>query len=201
MSDSSKHIDFDRLVDLVEDRLTPTQRSESMVHIAGCIHCEEELRRVDQVVHLMTTDRTPDAPRDIVAYAVNIFSSRAKSPLESLKRRILAALSFDSSLNQVPAFGVRSGQTGSRQLIYTAEENDIDLRLTMSDEMWVVTGQVLREECGGGRVELEGLSGSAAAALNEMCEFTLPAVPSGKYLLRVHMKDVEVEIPQLELSA
>jgi hypothetical protein len=149
----------------------------------------------------MTTDRTPDAPRDIVAYAVNIFSGRAKSPLESLKRRILAALSFDSSMNQVPAFGVRSGQTGSRQLIYTAEENDIDVRLTKSDEMWIVTGQVLREECAGGRVELEGLSGSAAAALNEMCEFTLPAVPSGKYLLRVHMKDVEVEIPQLELSA
>lgn len=201
MSDSSKHIDFDKLVDLVEDRLTPTQRSESMVHIAGCSHCEEELRRVDQVIHLMTSDRTPDAPRDIVAYAVNIFSSRAKSPLESLKRRILAALSFDSSMNQVPAFGVRSGQTGSRQLIYSAEENDIDLRLTKSDEMWVVTGQILREECAGGRVELEGLGGSAAAALNEMCEFTLPAVPSGKYLLRVHMADVEVEIPQLELSA
>lgn len=172
-----------------------------MVHIAGCSHCEKELRRVDEVIHLMTTDRMPDAPRDIVAHAVNIFSSRAKSPLESLKRRILAALSFDSSMNQVPAFGVRSGQTGSRQLIYTAEENDIDLRLTKSDEMWVVTGQILREECAGGRVELEGLGGSAAAALNKMCEFTLPAVPSGKYLRRVHMADVEVEIPQLELSA
>ncbi len=185
---------------MVEDRGTNV-RTESMAHLSSCSHCAKKLRRLDEIVRLMATDRAADAPRDVVAYAMNIFSGRAKSPRHSLKRRILAALSFDSSNNPAPAFGVRSGQTGSRQLIYSAEENDIDLRITLHDDMWVVAGQVLRENCAGGHVEIEGLSGSAGAALNELCEFTLPAVPPGNYLLRVHMADVEVELPQLELTA
>lgn len=172
-----------------------------MAHISGCSECAEKLQRLDHVVRLMASDQAEDAPRDVVAYAVNIFSDRAKSPKQSLKRRILAALSFDSGMNQAPAFGVRSGQTGSRQLIYSAEENDIDLRLTLHDDLWVVAGQVLRENCVGGQVEMEGSSGSTAAALNELCEFTLPAVPPGNYLLRVYMADIEVELPQLELTA
>jgi hypothetical protein len=171
-----------------------------MAHLSSCPQCEEKFRRLDQVVRLMATDQAEDVPRDVVAYATNIFSGRAKSPSQSLKRRILAALSFDSSMDQAPAFGVRSGQTGSRQLIYSAEGSDIDLRITLHDDMWLVAGQVLRDDCGGGHVELEGSSGSAGAALNELCEFTLPAVPSGNYLLRVHMTDVEIELPQLELT-
>ncbi|MFN2511828.1 MAG: hypothetical protein ABR568_10340 [Pyrinomonadaceae bacterium] len=172
-----------------------------MAHISNCSDCAEKLQKLEQVVRLMATDQAKDAPRDLVANAMNMFSGRAKSPRQSLKRRILAALSFDSSMDQAPAFGVRSGQTGARQLIYSAEESDIDLRITLQDDMWLVTGQVLRDDCGGGRVEIEGSSGSAGAALNEMCEFTLPAVPSGDYLLRVQMTDVEIEIPQLELTA
>lgn len=201
MSNPSEHIDFARIADLAEDRVAPDMRTESMAHISSCSHCAEKLRRLDEVVRLMASDRSTDAPRDVVAYAMNIFSSRAKSSKQSLKRRILAALSFDSSLNEAPAFGVRSGQTGSRQLIYSAEESDIDLRITLNDDMWVVAGQILREDCAGGRVEIEGLSGSAAATLNELCEFTFPAVPPGNYILRVNMTDVEVELPQLELSA
>ncbi|MCM3903309.1 MAG: hypothetical protein ND866_16520 [Pyrinomonadaceae bacterium] len=200
MSKLSDHIDLVTIADLVENRVAPKLRTESMAHISNCSPCAEKLRKLGDVVRLMQTDRTEDAPRDVVAYAMSIFSGRAKSPGQSLKRRILAALSFDS-MNQAPAFGLRSAQTGTRQLIYSAEENDIDLRITLHEDMWVVAGQVLREECAGGSVEIEGLSGSAAATLNDMCEFTLPGVPPGNYLLRVHMSDVEVELPQLELTA
>jgi hypothetical protein len=201
MSNLSEHIDFATIADLVEDRVAPGARTESMAHISSCPHCAEKLQRLDEVVRLMATDRAVDAPRDVVAYAINIFSGRAKSPRQSLKRRIVAALSFDSRMNEAPAFGVRSGQTGSRQLIYAAEETDIDLRISLHADMWVVAGQVLRADCAGGGVEIEGLNGSAATALNELCEFTLPAVPSGNYLLRVHIADVEVEVPRLELTA
>lgn len=201
MSSRSQHIDFSRIADLVEDRATPSVRTEAMSHISSCSECAERFRRLDEVVRLMATDHAEDAPRDVVAYAMNIFSGRAKSLRQSLKRRILAALSFDSNMDHAPAFGVRSGQSGSRQLIYSAEENDIDLRITLHEDMWLVTGQVMRDNCGGGRVEIEGPSGSARAELNELCEFTLPAVASGNYLLRVHMNDVEIELPQLELTA
>jgi hypothetical protein len=50
-------------------------------------------------------------------------------------------------------------------------------------------------------VEIDGLGGVRSAALNETCEFVLPAVSTGDYVLRVSMPDVLVEIPQLELKA
>jgi hypothetical protein len=201
MSKLSEHIEFDRMADLVEDRVAPAMRTESMAHISSCSQCAEKLERLDQVVRLMATDQSADAPRGAVAYAIGLFRGRAKSPRMSIKRRILAALSFDSNLNQEPAFGVRSGQSGSRQLIYSAEENDIDIRITTRGVMFIVSGQILRDDCSGGSVEITGLNGSATAAINELCEFILPEVPSGDYSLRVHMADVEVEVPELELTA
>src|SRR5687768_12735358 len=87
MSNPSEHIDFATIADLVEDRLASNVRTESMVHISSCSHCAEKVRRLDQVMRLMATDRAEDAPRDVVAYAMNIFSGRAKSPRQSLKRR------------------------------------------------------------------------------------------------------------------
>jgi hypothetical protein len=151
------------------------------------------------VLGLMRTDTAVDAPRDLLAYAVNIFSRREDVREPSLLRRIVAALTFDSSANLAPAFGVRSGQSVSRQLLYSAEDNDIDLRLTPADENWIVAGQVLGQDCVGGRVEIEGESERAAVALNELCEFTLPPLPAGSYTLRLQLANVEVQIPQLEL--
>src|SRR5678815_2281498 len=70
----------------------------------------QHVARVGQVLDLMRTDTAIDAPRDVLAYAVNIFSGRQASRVSSLMRRIVATLSFDSSANLAPAFGVRSGQ-------------------------------------------------------------------------------------------
>lgn len=148
---------------------------------------------------LMRTDNSTDAPRDVLTYAMNIFRGRAQSTEPSLLRRIVAALSFDSSMNMAPAFGMRSGQAASRQLLYSAEQSDIDLRISSQDDQWIVAGQLLGEDCVGGRVEMEGENGSAVTGLNDLCEFTLPPVLPGSYTLRLRFGDVEVEIPQLEL--
>jgi hypothetical protein len=86
-------------------------------------------------------------------------------------------------------------------MLYSAGDNDVDLRVQPAGESWVVSGQVLGE-CAGGSVRLEGGAAEVAAAeLNELCEFTLPAVPSGTYKLRLRLNDVEVEIPELQLKA
>lgn len=201
MNTASKHIPFEQLADLAENRTSADERTASMAHVSGCSVCAHQLQRVRQVLELMRTDTAIDAPRDLLAYAVNIFSGREDSHQPSLLRRIVAALSFDSSSNLAPAFGVRSGQATSRQLLYAAEENDIDLRITPDDENWIVAGQVLGQDCVGGRIEIEGKSGSAAATLNQLCEFILPPVPAGTYTLRLQLGNAEVEIPQLELRA
>jgi hypothetical protein len=201
MKTNSQHIPFSALADLAEKRTATDERSELMTHISTCTKCRDELQRLEQLMMLMKTDTEPDAPRDLIAYAVNIFAQRGESGAPSILRRIVAALTFDSSANLVPAFGLRSGQVASRQLVFSAEGNDVDLRLTPLKDQWVVAGQLLGQDCGAGEVRLEGETRSAAAPLNELCEFTLPPVPSGSYKLFLRLGNIEVEVPQLELKS
>lgn len=144
---------------------------------------------------MMRSDTAADAPRDVLISAIGIFPPEERPPLP----RIIATLIFDSR-NAGPAFGMRSLHSPSRQLLYAAEHTDLDLRITIQNEECVVAGQVLREGCAGGLVEISGARGSAEASLNGLCEFTLPAIPLGNYSLRVRMRDVDIEIPELELK-
>lgn len=197
MTTDSKHLPFAELADLAEQRTSGDKPTS--VHLSNCSDCAEQVDRIRQVLELMRGDASTDAPRDVLAYALNLFSKHENSK-PSILRRIVAALTFDSSSNVAPAFGVRSGPATSRQLLYSAQENDIDVRITPEGESWILAGQVLGENCVGGRVEIEGQSGLATADLNDLCEFTLPPVPAGCYAIRLRLGTAEVEIPLLQLG-
>jgi hypothetical protein len=200
MNTASKHLSEEQLADLAEGRLNADQRQASLAHTHDCSRCGEQLTQLQQLINTMRADTAIDPPNYVVARALDLFPAlvaAAKEP--SLVRRVLAALSFDS-LELPAAYGVRSGQTATRQLLFNAGENDLDLRVTPSGESWVLSGQVLGD-CTGGEVELEGASGAASITMNELCEFTLPALPTGSYTLRLRLNEMEVEVPQLELRA
>ncbi|HEY8187696.1 MAG TPA: hypothetical protein VIF64_16615 [Pyrinomonadaceae bacterium] len=201
MKTSSQHITFAELLDLVDNTAVYDQRKELTAHLAGCTKCEDELQRLQQLLQTMRSDRDPDAPRDLSAYAINLFSQRESSTKRSVLRRVIAVVSFDSAANPTPAFGVRSGRAESRHLLYSAESNDIDLRLTREGDRWIVTGQVLGQDCAQGEVTLDGETESVSAAVNELCEFTLPAVLPGTYELVLRLATLEVAIPQIKISA
>jgi len=153
------------------------------------------LHRLERLILMMRSDVAADAPRDLLISAINVFPPGAPQPL----RRIVATLIFDSR-KAMPVFGMRSVRSSSRQLLYSAQQTDLDLRITIQNDECIVAGQVIREGYVGGLVEISGPTGSAEASLNEMCEFTLPALPIGYYSLKVRMSDLEIEIPELELK-
>ena len=193
---TSSHISLETLVDLVEGRATSAALEGAVAHISACSDCVDTLRRLQHVILTMNSDTAEDAPRDLLQSAINIFSPERQP---SALRHIIAILTFDSR-HAGPAFGTRSLHNTSRQLLYSAEETDLDLRITVQNDECIVAGQVIRDGCLGGRVEISGDAASAAASLNEVCEFTLPAIPLGNYSLRVKMPDVQIEIPELELK-
>ena len=197
MNNPFQHIPFAKLADMVDDKLPTDENADCLLHISACSRCGSELQRLGQLIRAMRTDTDADAPRDCIAQAVNIFRQRQAQP--SLLRRVVAALSFDSRA-LAPAFGVRSGQSAARQLLFAAEDHDLDLRFWPQGDEWVIAGQVLGSSCAGGHVELRGETASAAAELTDLCEFKLAAVPSGSYRMRLRLQDVEVEVPQLELG-
>ena len=192
------HIPFARLADLAEGRLAAEDERAARTHLADCADCSEQATRLAGLTALMRADATEDAPRDVLMQAVSLFRARRAERSPSLLRRVVAALTFDSS-TLTPAFGVRSGQAApARQLLFSAGDFDVDLRLAAGGEGWTVSGQVLGP-CDGGEVEVEAGARRESAGLNDLCEFTLPPVPEGVYTLRLRVGEVEVEIPELSL--
>ncbi len=101
-------------------------------------------------------------------------------------RRVVATLTFDSR-SSGSAFGMRSIRKASRQMLYSAQDADLDLRISVQNEECILAGQVIREGCAGALVEISGATASARARLSELCEFTLPAIPVGIYSLTIRM--------------
>ncbi len=197
---SSPHISFTALVDMVEGRAPAEQSAAARAHVSACERCTGEMSRLQHVVGLMRTDQAADAPRDVVAYAVGLFDSRRAATAPQGFRKIIAALNFDSRESS-PAHAVRAGQAASRQLLFSADGNDFDIRVGPSGDAWVVTGQVLGDCGGGGAVNLHGANADARVELNELCEFALPPVPGGSYTLKLRFAGIEVEVSELELGA
>ena len=201
---TSRHIPFARLAELAEGRLSQEEAAAARTHLADCTTCSAQAAQLGHLAALMRADASEDAPPRVVASVVRMFRARRAEGTEpGLLRRLVAALTFDSSSLQ-PAFGVRSGQAApARQMLFSAGDLDVDLRLAAGGEGWTVAGQVLGS-CEGGEVELLDAEGSTAAraTLNELCEFTLlPPTPDGTYALRLRLGGTEVEIPELSLKA
>ena len=193
--DTSSHISFEILADIAENRATGPALEAAMAHVMACSDCDDTLRRLQHLVVMMRTDTAEDAPVHLLQSAIDSFSPERQTPI----RRIIAVLMFDSR-NAGSAFGLRSLRAASRQLLYSAQDTDVDLRVSVHNEECILSGQIIREGCKGGLVEISGVTGSAAATLNELCEFTLPPIPVGNYSLKVKMPDVEIEIPELDLK-
>jgi hypothetical protein len=114
-------------------------------------------------------------------------------------RRIVATLTFDSR-RAGSAHGMRSLRTASRQMLYSAPDTALDLRVTVQNDECVVAGQVIREGCARGFVRISGETSAVETSLNELCEFTLTSVPLGNYSLKIRLRDVEIEIPEIDLK-
>lgn len=192
---NSTHISVETLANIAENKATSEAQETAMAHISTCLTCHDTLSQLQQLILMMRSDNTTDAPRDVLASSINIFSQEKRSPL----RRIVALLTFDSR-TAGPAFGMRSLSSASWQMLYSAEEADLDLRVTVQNDECVLAGQVIGEGCAEGHVEISGMAGRSEARLNEVCEFTLPPVPAGNYSLTIRMLDREIEIPELELK-
>ena len=193
----SPHIDFTELADLADKQSKPA--AEALEHLAACSRCAGELQALRQTVGLMQADDVEDAPANLIKYAKNMFTGRSASREPSRLARVLASLTFDS-LTARPAFGLRSGVSAGRQLVYSTQIADIDLRVSPQSGEWEIAGQILGSSQSAGTVNLESDSFSASVDLNELAEFGFQSVPSGIYRMFVHLPELEIEIPPLQLG-
>jgi hypothetical protein len=126
------------------------------------------------------------------------FADRAAESKPSLLRRILATLAVDGP-GLTPAYGLRSGQSGERTMLFTAEEHDVQVTVRQSDGTWWFAGQVLGPDAEG-EVALTGSGTALRSGLNDMCEFAFPPVPAGTYSLSLRLAEAEIVLPDIALE-
>lgn len=143
----------------------------------------------------METDDSVDAPADSIKWAKNLLRAPVEQP--SLVRRIVAVLTADLAGGR-PAFGERSGSAQARQMLFTAGEYAIDLRVAGNMKKFEIEGQILGKEVGGGFVRLEGTKFEAALGKNG--EFKLAGVSGGNYDLIVTVGEIELVAQNIELG-
>jgi hypothetical protein len=149
-----------------------------------------------------------DAPEALVLQAIALFDGLRTAPRRVPRAglpRLLAALQFDSGAASPLAFGRRSASAEQRQLLYTLEGCDVDLRIASADTSagpFEVSGQLLGPDSQG-VVFAQALGADdtepASAALNEFGEFRLPPLPAGRWRLTLELSHQAIELPALEL--
>jgi hypothetical protein len=152
----------------------------------------------------------PDAPADWVMRATAVWQAplgaRLAGAAEAVRQQVQAWLRFDSWAGAPLAAGLRSaGASATRQLIFSAEGRDVDLRIAPSGEAFLLSGQVLGPD-GAGSVLLAladaGTDRAARqAALDELGEFQLAGVPAGRYRLSLLLASDELLLPAFDVGA
>ncbi|NJM42159.1 MAG: hypothetical protein HC853_16120 [Anaerolineae bacterium] len=159
MTGLARHIHIGKLIDLLEGRLSSTERARIEAHLAACSQCNDERAELKRLIGLMRTDAGENAPPPLIQRVVQMFnaSPQPESPLSILRRRIVAALRFDS-LGFTPVMGVRSdpiSDSGARQMLFNAEAHELDVRIEPDGELWAVSGQIFGETTPNAPVTLQ----------------------------------------------
>jgi hypothetical protein len=148
----------------------------------------------------------PEVPPALMHAAIGLWAAAPRTPLQAALRRISAMLRIDSWAVAPAALGLRAGRSSTRQLLYSADGRDIDLRISPAGEAYALAGQVLGPY-ESGTVELSRHGSVALDAalprrvtLDELGEFRLEPVSGGVYEVRLLLGDDEIVLPPIEVG-
>lgn len=146
-----------------------------------------------------------EPPEQTLLRAIGLWQERPQGTAAgpALMRRIAAALTFDSAMAEPWALGVRATGPAARQMLFTAEGRDIDLRVAThtvgGKATFKVSGQIFGPDVLG-QAEIKAPGYQATLAWNDMSEFCFEDVPAGPCTLLLRSADWSIELPAFELA-
>lgn len=202
MNQSSLHIEFEEITDLVVGSLSVNKTAEINKHLATCLDCSNLKTRVENMILAMRTDKLEDVPTHILERTFDLLHEqraiRTTEKTPFLKKII--AVFIENNPNLTPAFGLRSGQAENmKRFWFQAEESEIDLRIEKTPENWKVSGQVFGK-FENGKALLKSNENVYETELNEQCEFAFNNVHQGTYRLFFYFENTEVEIQAINIK-
>jgi len=204
-----KKIDFSRLVDWVEGRLSEeeTRAVEEQVGAADSATLADIawLQKFAKATEVVALELPPAAVRNALVARFEAYAEGRRMP--GLLKRAVATLTFDSGLR--PAVGARSvgAQGKRRQLIYSADGLDIALTFwpRARDKNLDIEGQILpRDDLDLGSFSVQLVQDDtelAITATDELGGFAFESILPGVYTAILSTDLIEVSISPVDLNA
>jgi hypothetical protein len=186
------HLKAEEALDLIENRATEEQVQFWNQHFAICSSCLDQLQDWQRIHSLLKRENLESAPEALTALARTIFEPAAPRP--SL-REVIASVVFDSFSQ--PALAGARGASSARQILLSAEDVDVHVRVSARGTERRIAGQILSRNKSANLVGvrlhlLEGGKRVGTAAADKFGEFEFEEVTDGPL-------DLEIEIPHLRI--
>lgn len=198
------HLTYETLVNYLEERLSLEERSAVDAHLAStCEACGRRLALLRKVFESANSDRTTPPPASVLKRAIEIPLKNARASQPGTWTRLSAALSFDSHLQLSSA--LTRGASKERQMLFSAENMDIDLKITPARGSHDLLGQVMGEQAGNvasAFVSLQSNSGQIlkATETDSLGQFVFREISSGVYDLIFDLETQEIAVHGLEVG-
>ncbi len=155
---------------------------------------------IKAIISLMESDDSAPAPADAVKWSKDLFRTRAAQPKATLIERIVAVLQMDLS-PETAVFGERSGTLATeRQMLFSAGDNSIDLRVAKSGNKFGLAGQILGEGFENATVTFESEESSFTATIGDLSEFRIDALAAGTYRLTANGATKQIIIDGINIG-
>jgi hypothetical protein len=200
-SGKSSHIDIGILFESARVNAGLDEASQS--HAASCELCRSRIHWMRAATELGPHELEYEPPKTALDHVLRF--GRSPQYLKKLRNFVVASLTFDSFNSLAPA-GVRSTQSASHELTFNTDEFEISVSLRPSeDQKLTVMGQVIgkylpiNDPDAYVDLVLEG-DHVAKSTLSSWGEFVFPDVGAAQYRLQVHIGDLVIWIPQLQVG-
>lgn len=190
-----KHAENETLIDYFEGLMSADEAQKIVAHLAECGECAMQAQKIENFFAYLKSSDYEEVPQATTANLLNIFVPPKRLEKASFIKKLLAVPVFDDwqiALNERFIFADR------RQMLYRAEDFEIDLRLEFSGEKCQVSGQVF-PDCENALIEIFSTNSHEKVSLNNDCEFVFPAIENGIYNLRISLPQTIIDIENISL--
>jgi|GEM_PF-882538 len=193
-----KHIEQEKLLNFVDQQIPEDEAEMVVEHLVKCNKCTLEVEKTKNILGLMKSDDSADAPEGLLDWAKNIFPQPMAGEKKGGIRQILAIFAMDLSGNRL-AINERGMQSTIRQMLYQAGENSLDLRVSTNGQKSSLIGQVLGTGFEKAKVELLRDRAAIRTETNDLSEFSISKITPGSYDLKIQKGDLEILLRNLDL--